>query len=271
MAMAERPLSQTDSPRWFEMEANEPNDALSAFAGVRPRLFRIAYRVLGNAAEAEDIVQDVWLQWQSANRSAVDNPPAYLATTTTRLCINHTKSAHSRRQTYIGTWLQEPAAAGGDPGSNTERSEALKLAVAMLLERLSATERAAYILREAFDYSYRRIAQLLQMDEANTRQLVSRARKRILEGPGNPVRSGEEQRLMDAFITAAHQGDMGTLEGLFVEDVFCCADGGRTTRRRCSHVSDRGLMDIPLRYRGLTGAGIGVGAGPTIVETVDAR
>jgi RNA polymerase sigma factor (sigma-70 family) len=153
---------------------------------VRPRLFGIAYRMLGSAAEAEDVVQDVWLRWQSTNRSAVENPPAYLATTTTRLCINLAQSAHTRRETYIGTWLPEPVDTGSDPTVGAERGEALKLAVLMLLEKLSPSERAAYVLREAFDYSYHQIADILQIEEANVRQLVSRARKHIADGRRTP-------------------------------------------------------------------------------------
>jgi RNA polymerase sigma-70 factor (ECF subfamily) len=219
MATAGKPLSQTGSSLPFSMETTENNDGLSVFFDVRPRLFGIAYRMLGSAAEAEDIVQDVWLRWQSANRSAVEAPPAYLATTTTRLCINLAQSAHSRRETYIGTLLSEPVDTSGDPALGAERSQALKLAVLVLLEKLPPTERAAYILHEAFDYSYRQIADILQMREANTRQLVSRARKHIADGRRTPVNSGEHRRLLDAFIAAAQKGHMAGLENLFAEDV----------------------------------------------------
>jgi RNA polymerase sigma-70 factor (ECF subfamily) len=205
-------LPQTASTLRFEIEAIEHDDGLSVFASVRPRLFGIAYRMLGSAAEAEDIVQDVWLRWQSTNRSAVENPPAFLATTTTRLCINLAQSAHTRRETFIGTWLPEPVDTNSDPGLVAERGEALKLAVLVLLEKLSPTERAAYVLREAFDYPYRQIADILQMEEANTRQLVSRARKHIADGRRTPVSSGEQRRLLEAFIAAAQKGDMAALE-----------------------------------------------------------
>src|ERR1700742_2771522 len=166
VAMAEEPISEMPLPARLNAETGEYDDGLSAFAGVRPRLFGIAYRMLGSAAEAEDVVQDVWMRWQSTNRNAIENPPAYLATTTTRLCINLTQSAHSRRESYIGTWLPEPVDTGADPGIGAERGEALKLAVLLLLEKLSPTERAAYVLREAFDYSYDQIASILQMEEA---------------------------------------------------------------------------------------------------------
>src|SRR5436309_528314 len=209
--MAQAPLPQTPASFRLDVETGEHDDGLSAFAPVRPRLFGIAYRMLGSAAEAEDIVQDVWLRWQSTNRSAVENPPAYLATTTTRLCINLAQSAHTRRETYIGTWLPEPVDTSGDPGIGAGRGEALKLAVLLLLEKLSPTERAAYILREAFDYSYRQIADILQMEEANARQLVTRGRKHIADARSGPVSSAEHRRLLEVFIGAAQSGDLATL------------------------------------------------------------
>lgn len=199
---------------------NASNDSgLSAFALVRPRLFGIAYRMLGCAAEAEDIVQDVWLRWQSTNRSAVENPPAFLATTTTRLCINLAQSAHSRRETCIGTWRFEPVDTSGEPGRHAERDEALKLAVQMLLEKLSPAQRAAYVLVEAFDYSCRQIADILKMEEANVRQLVSRARKHIANDRRAPVSPDRHRRFLDAIVGAAQKGEMAALEVLFAEDV----------------------------------------------------
>jgi RNA polymerase sigma-70 factor (ECF subfamily) len=179
------------------------------------------------------------LRWQSANRSAVENPAAFLATATTRLCINLAQSAQSRRETYVGTWLPEPVDTSGDPGLGAERGEALKLAMLVLLEKLSPTERAAYILREAFDYSYRQIADILQTEEANARQLVSRARKHISDGRRTPVSSGEQRRLLEAFIGAAQKGDMAGLEHLFAEDVVSYWDGGGIVRAARVPVSGR--------------------------------
>jgi RNA polymerase sigma-70 factor (TIGR02957 family) len=225
------PPMQTPPSVHLDAEIDEKTDGLSIFTSVRPRLFGIAYRMLGSAAEAEDIVQDVWLRWQqSANLSTVENPAAYLATITTRLCINVAQSAHSRRETYIGTWLPEPVDTSADPGIGAERDEALKLAVLVLLEKLTPTERAAYVLREAFDYSYREIADILQMEEANARQLVTRARKHVVEGRRTSVSPGEQRRLLEAFVTAAQNGDMAALEALFAEDVVSYSDGGGLVR-----------------------------------------
>jgi len=198
-------------------------DGLSAFFPMRARLFGIAFRMLGSPAEAEDIVQDVWLRWQSTDRNKVENPPAFLATTTTRLCINLVRSAHARRETCVGTWLPEPADTSNDPALVAERSEALSFAVLVLLEKLSPSERAAYVLREAFDYSYGRIATILQMEEANVRQLVSRARKHIVDGWRRPSSARQQRRFLDVFVAAAQKGDMTSLEGLLAQDVVSCA------------------------------------------------
>jgi RNA polymerase sigma-70 factor (ECF subfamily) len=225
IAMAEGPISETPPSLRLDTETGEHDHGLSAFAKVRPRLFGIAYRMLGSAAEAEDIVQDVWVRWQSTNRSVVQDPPAFLAKTTTRLCISLVQSAHSRRETYVGEWLPEPVDTAADPTLGAERGEALGFAVLVLLEKLSPKERAAYVLREAFDYSYREIVDILHMDEANTRQFVSRARKHIADGRRTPVSKDEQRRFLEAFIGAAQKGDMAGLEGLFAEDVVSYSDG----------------------------------------------
>jgi RNA polymerase sigma-70 factor (ECF subfamily) len=237
--MAEEPLSQAPLSARFDTETGEHDDGLSAFASVRRRLFGIAYRMLGSAAEAEDIVQDVWVRWQSTNRSVVQDPPAYLAKITTRLCISLVQSAHSRREIYVGEWLPEPVDTAADPTLGAARSEALGFAVLVLLEKLSPKERAAYVLREAFDYSYRQIVDILRMNEANTRQLVSRARKHIADGRRTPVSKDEQRRLLEAFIDAAQQGDMAALEGLFAEDVVSYSDGGGIVRAARVPVSGR--------------------------------
>jgi RNA polymerase sigma-70 factor (TIGR02957 family) len=229
-AMAERPISEKASAARHKSESGVHDDGLSAFAEVRPRLFGIAYRVLGSAAEAEDIVQDVWLRWQATDRSVVENPPAFLATTTTRMCINFAQSAQSRRETYIGSWLPEPVDTSSDPSLGAERGEALKLAVLILLEKLPPTERAAYVLREAFDYSYRQIAEILQIEEANARQLATRARKHVTDERRTTVSADDQRRLLEAFIHAAQKGDLAALEGLLAEDVVSYSDGGGIVR-----------------------------------------
>lgn len=197
-------------------------NGLSVFMDVRPRLFGIAYRILGSAAAAEDVVQDAWLRWQAIDHSVVQNAPAYLATTTTRLAINLAHSARSRRERYVGTWLPEPVDTRPGPQSEVERGESLRHALLLLLEALSPRERAAYVLREAFNYSYRQIGDVLKLAETNARQLVTRARRRVADRPHPAAGSGEGQRFLDAFIAAAQNGDRSALEKLFVSDIACC-------------------------------------------------
>ena len=193
-------------------------EALSAFLMARRRLFGIAYRMLGSAAEAEDVVQDVWIRWQTTDRSAVRNPAALMVTATKRLAMNLLQSARARRETPVGPWRAEPVDSV-DPGLGVERGEALKSAVQLLLEKLSPTERAAFVLREAFTYPYRQIAATLRVEEANARQLVARARDHIWSGRRAPVSPAEQRRLFSAFVAAARTGDLAGLEGLFASEV----------------------------------------------------
>jgi RNA polymerase sigma-70 factor, ECF subfamily len=191
-------------------EVSEADAAL--FQTARPRLFGIAYRVLGSASEAEDVVQETWFRWQGTDRSDVRDPAAFLATTTTRLAINVAQSARARRETHVGTWLADPVDAAADPSLDAEQGEALESAVRVLLQTLSPAERAAYVLREAFDYPYRHISQVLALSEANARQLVTRARRRLCGDHRRPVGATEHQRLLDAFVAAAQTGDLARLE-----------------------------------------------------------
>jgi len=204
--------------------------ATAAFLGVRPRLFGIAYRMLGSVTEAEDVVQEVWLRWQGADRKAVANPAAFLATTTTRLAINELQSARVRRETYIGPWLPEPVSTSADPYLGAERGEALEFAALLLMEKLTPHERAAFVLREAFDYPYAQIADILQSTEPAVRQLVSRARKHMADGHRKPATPDAQRRLLSAFITAARAGELAELEKLFAADVTSLSDGNGAVR-----------------------------------------
>ncbi|MDX3187836.1 RNA polymerase sigma-70 factor [Streptomyces sp. MN03-5084-2B] len=199
--------------------------AVAAFTQVRPRLFGIAYRMLGSVTEAEDLVQEVWLRWQTYDRSTVAGPEAFLATTTTRLAINVLQSARKRRETYIGPWLPEPVDTGADPYLGAERGEALEFAALLLMEKLTPNERAAYVLREAFDYSYAQIADILSSTEPAVRQLVSRARKHIAGERRTPVPAAGQRQLLTAFLAAARSGDMAALERLFTPGVTSLSDG----------------------------------------------
>jgi RNA polymerase sigma-70 factor (ECF subfamily) len=229
--------------------------AASVFGGLRARLFGIAYRVLGSAAEAEDVVQDAWLRWQSTDRSAVLDPSAFLVTTTTRLAINVAQSARARRETCVGPWLPEPMDTSADPALGAERSEALALAVLQLLEKLPAAERAAYVLSEAFDYPYAQIADMLETSEANARQLASRARKHLTADRRDPVSPAEQRRVFETFLAAARSRDMGALERLLTSQVVSYAGGGGAVRAaRKLVVGARGWRGSSRRSHDCSGA-----------------
>ncbi|MFB9658949.1 RNA polymerase sigma-70 factor [Glycomyces mayteni] len=199
--------------------------AAAVFTAVRPRLFGIAYRMLGSASEAEDLVQDVWLRWQAYDRASVAEPGAFLATIATRLSINVLQSARVRRETYIGPWLPEPVDTAADPHLGAERGEALEYATLLLMERLSPNERAAYVLREAFDYPYGQIADVLGTTATAARQLASRARRHIADGRRSRPAPQGQRELLEAFMAAARSGDMQGLERLFAADVVNVSDG----------------------------------------------
>jgi len=195
------------------------DDGLSAFLSVRSRLFGVAYRMLGCTAEAEDVVQDVWVRWHTTDRSVVRDAPAFLATTAARLAINVLQSARSRRETYVGPWASEAVDTSADARLDAERRQALSVGFLLLHEKLTPIERAAYILREAFDYPYRDIANVLQLEEANARQVVTRARRHVASARKMPANSTEHRRLLEAFTAAARNGDVARLEVHFASDV----------------------------------------------------
>ncbi|MEU5140380.1 RNA polymerase sigma-70 factor [Streptomyces sp. BBFR25] len=201
------------------------DQATKDFLSARPQLFGIAYRVLGSAAEAEDIVQETWLRWQSTDRSKVHEPAAFLTTVATRLAINVAQSARVRRESYVGPWLPEPVDTTQDPHLGAERSEAVEMAVLLLLEKLNPVERTAYVLREAFDYPYGRIAEILETSEANTRQLVSRGRKHLAAERKEAVTPTAHRRLLEVFLSAARTGDLSGLEDVLTADVVSYTDG----------------------------------------------
>jgi RNA polymerase sigma-70 factor (ECF subfamily) len=211
-----------------------PDDGLSTFLRARPRLFGIAYRMLGRAAEAEDIVQDVWVRWQTTDRTVVRNPHAFLVAATTRLAINVLQSARTRRETCGDACFIDLADTAADPGLGAERGEALNAAVMLLLGKLSPIERAAYVLREAFSYPYREIADILRVAEANARQIVTRAREHVTGGRRAPVRPAAQRRLFNAFVAAARTGDLARLERLFASEVVSASQNWFPARVRRS-------------------------------------
>ncbi|MBB6251086.1 RNA polymerase sigma factor SigJ [Nitrospirillum iridis] len=198
-------------------------DATAIFQAQRPRLVRLAYRMLGSLAEAEDVVQDAYLRWSQADHAAVTVPAAFLSRIVTRLCLDTLKSARMRRETYVGAWLPEPLAGSDEEGGEDD----LSLTLMMALERLSPLERAAFLLYDVFGVALDEVAGTLRRDAAAVRQLAVRARRHVQAArPRYPVAPEEGERIAQAFYAASHFGDVDTLRGLLAQDVVLHADGG---------------------------------------------
>ncbi|PPG29016.1 RNA polymerase subunit sigma-24 [Pseudoclavibacter sp. RFBB5] len=196
------------------------------FQALRPRLFGIAYRMLGSVAEAEDVVQDAWVRWQTTDRASVRTPLAFLTTMTTRLAINVAESSRVRRETYIGPWLPEPVMTDSDPTLGAENAEALAVGMLLLMERLTPTERAVYVLREAFDFPFSEIAEVIDTTEANARQLGRRARLHLQTAGAREVPAERHDRLLRSFLEAAQTGNLERLRSLLTDDIVYYGDGG---------------------------------------------
>ncbi|MGB6164673.1 MAG: RNA polymerase sigma-70 factor [Pseudonocardiaceae bacterium] len=205
-------------------------DDVREFEAARPRLFALAYRLLGSASEAEDAVQDTFLRWNGVDRALVVVPAAWLAKVVTNLCLNRLTSASARREDYVGPWLPEPVLTADpslDPMETIEQRESVSLGFLVLLERLTPAERAVFVLREAFAYSHREIADILELTEANSQQLYRRARAHVSqEHPRFDVSGEQEHRITERFLAAARGGDLAGLEHMLAADVVAWADGG---------------------------------------------
>ncbi len=200
-----------------------PEAASYGFEAQRPRLLRLAYRMLGSLAEAEDVVQDAWLRWSRVEES-VDQPAAYLTRIVTRLCLDQMRSARARRETYVGAWLPDPlVGATGDE----DQADDITLTLMLALERLSPLERAAFLLHDVFGVALNDVAGTLDRDAAAVRQLASRARKHVQDAkPRYTVAQAEAERITRAFFAASRDGDVAGLRAMLAEDVVLTSDGG---------------------------------------------
>ena len=197
-------------------------DAAAVFDPLRPRLVRVAYRMLGSVADAEDVVQDAFLRWLGADRDAVAEPEAYLRRVVSRLCLDQLKSARRRRETYLGPWLPEPIVE-----ADVEELDDVTLPLMIALERLSPLERAAFLLHDVFGVGFDEIAETIGRDPAACRQLASRARTHVRAArPRFPVNRDRGLEIAAAFFSASRSGDMQQLRSLLAEDVTVYADGG---------------------------------------------
>jgi RNA polymerase sigma-70 factor (TIGR02957 family) len=199
--------------------------AAAEFQTHRSRLLGLAYRLLGELSEAEDVVQDAYLRWRTSRD--VTTPAAWLTTVVTNLCLTRLTSARARRERYVGPWLPEPLLTEDDPLDVVERKDSLSLGFLVLLEKLTPPERAAFVLRSAFDYSHRDIADILATDEANARQLYHRARAHVGDARRRFTASPEQgTRLVERFLAATVDGDVAGLEQVLTDDATVWSDGG---------------------------------------------
>ncbi|MEU6542860.1 RNA polymerase sigma-70 factor [Streptomyces sp. NPDC046859] len=258
------------------------------FEAARPRLEAIAYRLLGSASEAEDAVQETFLRWQAADVERVEVPEAWLTKVLTNLCLNQLGSARARRETYVGQWLPEPLLAGDPmlgPADTAEQRESVSYAVLVVLERLSPSERAVYVLREAFDYTHREIAEILDVTEAASQQILHRARGHVARGRARTeVDEAAARRIVDEFLAAAVSGRTEPLVRLLTEDAVVVGDGGGKVPARARAVEGasavarflRGLFKPSAAKRALVGGSpeyhaTTANGEPALVVVVDRR
>ncbi|MEU9452645.1 RNA polymerase sigma-70 factor [Streptomyces sp. NPDC048277] len=258
------------------------------FEASRPRLEAIAYRLLGSASEAEDVVQETYLRWQAADVDRIEVPEAWLTKVLTNLCLNQLTSARARRETYVGQWLPEPLLAGDPmlgPADTAERRESVSYAVLTLLERLTPGERAVYVLREAFDYPHREIAGILDLTEAASQQIFHRAKKHVAEGKArSEVDEAAARRIVEEFLAAATSGRTEPLVRLLTQDAVAIGDGGGKVPARAKAFEGalavatfmRGLFKPGPAQRALAGGTVelystSANGGPAVVAVVDGR
>ncbi|WNO73681.1 RNA polymerase sigma-70 factor [Streptomyces sp. AM8-1-1] len=263
-------------------------NAVDRFEASRPRLEAIAYRLLGSASEAEDAVQDTFLRWQAADVDRIEVPEAWLTKVLTNLCLNELTSARARRETYVGQWLPEPLLAGDPmlgPADTAEQRESVSYAVLTLLERLTPNERAVYVLRTAFDYPHREIAEILDLTEAACQQIFHRAKKHVAQGRSRTEIDEEAaRRIVEEFLAAATSGQTDLLVKMLTKDAVSVGDGGGKVPAKATPFEGalavakfmRGLFKPSKAKRNLVGGSPGVYAAtangvPAVVAVVDDR
>ncbi|MFB6836632.1 RNA polymerase sigma-70 factor [Streptomyces sp. NPDC056361] len=223
------------------------------FEASRRRLEAIAYRLLGSASEAEDAVQDTFLRWQAADVDRIEVPEAWLTKVLTNLCLNQLTSARARRETYVGEWLPEPLLSGDPmlgPADTAEQRESVSYAVLAVMERLSPNERAVYVLREAFDYPHREIAEILDISEASCQQIFHRAKKHVAAGKARTeISDAEARRIVEEFLAAATTGKTEPLVRLLTADAIAIGDGGGKVPARAK--AFEGALAVATFMRGL--------------------
>ncbi|MDG5801474.1 RNA polymerase sigma-70 factor [Streptomyces ossamyceticus] len=263
-------------------------DDVDRFEAARPRLEAIAYRLLGSASEAEDAVQETFLRWQGADAERIEVPEAWLTKVLTNLCLNQLTSARARRETYVGHWLPEPLLSGDPmlgPADTAEQRESVSYAVLTLLERLTPNERAVYVLKEAFDYPHREIAEILDISEAASQQIFHRAKKHVAAGKARTeIDEAAARRIVEEFLAAATSGKTEPLVKLLTSDAIAVGDGGGKVPARARAFEGalavakfmRGMFKPTPAKRAIVGGSAAIhvttaNGGPAILAVVDGR
>jgi RNA polymerase sigma-70 factor (ECF subfamily) len=208
---------------------NTPEDTVLIFQHYRLLLFSIAYRMLGSATDAEDIVQDAFMRWLQADDKNIQSPKAYLSTIVVRLCLDQLRSAREQREVYMGPWFPEPIATGHTPDlcETAVQAESLSLAFLLLLEKLNPLERAIFLLREVFEYEYGEIAAIVEKSEANCRQIFHRAQQHLEKDRTRfPASREQQEHITNRFLQASTSGDMQGLLSLLSDDIVSMGDSG---------------------------------------------
>lgn len=260
------------------MESPAEEGKLNIFNGLRPRLFGLAYRMLGTRAEAEEIVQDAYIRWHTSDLDAIENPEAWLVSATTRLSIDRLRKASRQRETYVGPWLPEPMSISLNPSpqEDAELASSLSTAFMLMLERLSPAERAVFLLHDIFDSSYSDIARTMDREEPAVRQMLHRARQRVrTDKPRFEPDAAAYRSLVERFSRAAYVADEKALIDIFSPDIEVISDGGgkvtaaRKIVRGLQKVVRIFTIALPPAADRLTWKMVEINGEPGIVEFID--
>jgi RNA polymerase sigma-70 factor, ECF subfamily len=236
------------------MTIGPSGDPTDLFEQERPRLVGLAYRMVGTISDAEDVVQDAWLRWRTVGPGELDRPAAWLTTVTTRIALDHLRSARRRRESYVGPWLPEPLVSEAGPAEAAELADSLRLGFLTVLDQLQPTERAVFLLADVFAVPFADIASTVGKSEAACRQIASRARRRVRR-PGVSRHTEADWVVVEALMTAVAAGDIALVLRYLSPDAVCVSDGGATVRaaRRPvvgAHRVARFLVNLTHRYAG---------------------
>ncbi|KAB8197746.1 RNA polymerase sigma-70 factor [Nonomuraea phyllanthi] len=258
------------------MTDHATNEATETFLAYRNLLFTVAYEMLGSAADAEDVLQETWLRWVKADMEQVRDPRAYLVRITTRQALNRLRSLKLRKEAYVGPWLPEPLLTAPDVAEDVELAESVSMALMLVLETLSPTERAVFVLREAFEVGYDEIAAAIGKSPAAVRQIAYRARRHVdARRPREAVSSSETRAALESFQRALEGGDLQGLLDVLAPEVVLVSDGGGVKQAAPRPITGAGkvarfiLGSIGKAGVTLTGDPTAVNGNPGLVVRVD--